>query len=280
MESRRIIDDLVWAESPRWRGGRIWISDTQGNRLVVVGDEGTHFHELETPVNGTGFLPSGDLVAARMHAARLDRFDGSSWTVHADLTDLVDSRLGDLIALPDGTVYVDQVRTPDEPGRLIRVNRDGRGGVAAEDLVFPNGLAVLDEGRTLIVAETFAGRLTAYTIGPEGALGERRTWIDLRKELGTEHLPDGICACRDGSVWVATTNGNAVVRIADGEVVDRIDVDGFAIACCVDDGDELYVTIATSLDPTLSVMEAAYQQRTRAMLINFRDRTSEHRDQG
>lgn len=226
----------------------------------------TRVHPLDTPVNGTGFLPSGELVAARMHVPRLDRFDGHDWSVHADLAKLVDGRLGDLIALPGGTVYVDEVLTPDEPGRLLKVGPDGSASVAAGELVFPNGLAVIDEGRTLIVAETFAGRLTAFTIGPDGNLGDRRRWFDLKEKLGARYLPDGIWACRDGSVWVAATNGHAFLRIRDGDVVDRIDVDGFAIACCLnEDETDLYATTATSLDPGIPVMEpCANSARRRA----------------
>lgn len=264
---RLLADDLVWAESPLWRDGEVWVSDTQGSRLVVLGADGRSDRPLDGPVNGTGFLPSGELVGARMTGARLDRFDGRGWSLHADLADLVEGTLGDLLVLPDGTVFVDEVRGRDRPGRLLRVAPDGPDPsvtVAAADLVFPNGLVTVDGGATLVVAETFAARLTAFTIGPAGALTDRRTWFDLRAELGEQYLPDGICAGRDGSVWVATTTGSAFVRVADGVLVDRIDVDGFAIACCPGGGDELVLTTATSLDPHLSVFEAAHQQRTRA----------------
>ena len=88
-----LADDLVWAESPRLHGGRLWVSDTQGSRLVVLGPDGRTTHALDTAVNGTGFLPGGDLVGARMFAKRVDRFDGTTWSVHADLTDLVEGRL-------------------------------------------------------------------------------------------------------------------------------------------------------------------------------------------
>jgi sugar lactone lactonase YvrE len=271
--SRILADDLVWAESPIWRDGRVWVSDTQGSRLVVLGADGRRDHDLDGAVNGTGFLPSGELVGARMTGARLDRFDGRTWSLHADLKDLVDGTLGDLIVLPDGTVLVDEVRGRDRPGRLLRIAPDGPDPtitVAAEGLVFPNGLAIVDGGATLVVAETFAGRLTAFTIGPAGELTDRRTWFDLRAELGEEYLPDGACTTPDGSVWVATTTGNAFVRIADGVLVDRIDVDGFAIACCPAEGDELVLTTATSLDPELSIFEAAHRQRTRARVTAVR----------
>jgi sugar lactone lactonase YvrE len=274
--------DLLWAESPRWRDGRLWVSDTQGCRLVVVAPDGIRVYELDTAVNGTGFLPSGELVAARMHAARVDRFEGEAWSVHADLAELVDGRLGDLIALPDGTVYVDEVKTPTEPGRLLKVAADGRASVAAEGLVFPNGLATIDDGRTLIVAETFAGRLTAFSCGADGELEDRRIWFDLQGQLGADHLPDGIWSCRDGSVWVATTNGHAFARIHDGVVVDRIDVDGFAIACCLNDDETvLYITTATSRDPGVAVMEAAHQKLARAQVTALRlSETINHQGRG
>jgi sugar lactone lactonase YvrE len=264
---------LIWAESPRWRSGDLWVSDTQGSRLVVVGPDATRVFELASPVNGTGFLPSGDLVCAGMHTCRLNRFDGAEWTLYAELADLITGRLGDLIALPTGSVYVDEVQTPSDPGRLLMVDAGGRASVVAEDLVFPNGLAVIDNGDTLIVAETFAGRLTSFTIGRDGDLHHRRVWADLRAELGSEYLPDGIWPCQDGSVWVATTQGKALVRVANGRVVERIDLDGFAIACCLnDDASELFVTIASSLDPEVAVIDAVHKQRTRASVLRLRRR--------
>lgn len=264
---RLLVDDLVWAESPCWDDGRLWVSDTQGSRLFLLAGEDTIVHALDSPINGTGILPSGELVGARMTGARLDRFDGERWSLHAELSDWVSGTLGDLIVLPDGTVLVDEVRGPDRPGRLLRVTRDGGEptvSVAADDLVFPNGLVVVDEGRTLVVAETYAHRLTAFTLRPDGELTDRRLWFDLRHELGEDFRPDGACAAADGSVWVATTSGNAFIRVNDGVLVDRVDVDGFAIACCLGEGDDLILTSATSLDPELSVTDAAHRQRTRA----------------
>jgi sugar lactone lactonase YvrE len=262
--------DLVWAESPRWRDGELWVSDTQGSQLVIAAKENTRVHKLETPVNGTGFLPSGDLVAARMHDARLDRFDGEGWALYRDLGELVAGRLGDLVVLSDGTVLVDDVK-PNDPGRLLRVPPDGLPSVAADDLAFPNGLAVIDDGGTLVVAETHAGRLTAFTFGSRGELHSRRLIVDLRAELGPESLPDGIWPSGDGSLWVAVTRGEAVVRVQHGHVVERVAVDGFAIACCLnDDETELYVTVAKSLDLGTAVIDAVYKKRTRARVVTLK----------
>lgn len=264
--------DLIWGESPRSHNGELWVSDTQGSKLVVVGADADdpRVIELESPVNGTWFLPTGDLVAARMADTRVDRFDGATWAPYCDLTEISKTgRLGDLIALADGTVFVDDV-THGQPGQILKIDADGKGSVAAEDLTFPNGLALIDEGQTLVVAETFAGRLSAFTLTPDRRLENRRVYIDLQAELGSDYLPDGICSRADGSVWVATTRGGALIRVKDGGVQERIDLDGFVIACCLSaDENDLYVTVAQSLDAGVEVIDAVYKKRTRARVIKL-----------
>ena len=268
-----VYSDLVWAESPRWRDGVLWISDTQSSRLVEIEGSDVRVHALESPVNGTAFLADGDLVAASMGGARVDRFDGERWELVADLSEIGAGRLGDLTTLGDGTIYVDDLGDQGhdgkakDRGRLLKIDPGGAMTVVAEDLVFPNGLAVIDGGTTLVLAETFAGRLSAFTIGPDGGLSDRRLWIDLGAELGPEHCPDGLWPARDGSIWAATGTGEAFVRVQDGEVVERVDVDGFAIACCLDDEEHhLYATSAKSTDPALSVIEAVPDKKLHAQV--------------
>jgi sugar lactone lactonase YvrE len=268
-----VYDDLIWAESPRWRDGVLWISDTQSSRLVEIEGSEVRVHALESPVNGTAFLANGDLVAASMAGARVDRFDGERWELLADLSDLGAGRLGDLTTLSDGTIYVDDLGSQGhdgkskDGGRLLKIDPRGGASVVAEDLVFPNGLAVIDGGKTLVLAETFASRLSAFTVGPNGDLSGRRLWIDLGAELGPEHCPDGLWPARDGSVWAATGTGESFVRVLDGEVVERFDVDGFAIACCLDEDERhLYATFANSTNPALSVIEAVPDKQLRAQV--------------
>jgi sugar lactone lactonase YvrE len=262
--------DLIWGESPRTRGGELWVSDTQGSKLVVVSGDSARVIELESPVNGTWFLPNGDLVAARMGDTRVDRFDGETWTTYCDVTDIsTTGRLGDLIALGDGTVFVDDV-THGQPGQLLKIDPDGKASVAAEDLTFPNGIALVDDGNTIVVAETFAGRLSAFTLTPDRRLEDRRVFIDLDAELGPDYRPDGICSRADGSVWVAGTGSGALLRVKDGSVEEQIDLGGFVIACCLSaDENDLYATVAQSLDEGVSVIDAVYKKRTRARVLKL-----------
>ncbi|MBS1676278.1 MAG: SMP-30/gluconolactonase/LRE family protein [Actinobacteria bacterium] len=269
--SEVVYDDLIWAEAPRWHDGVLWISDTQGSHLVEIAGSEVTVHDVSPPVNGTAPAPDGTLVGARMAGARVDRFDGQEWTVLADLGAAVGAgRLGDLTRRSDGTVYVDDLGSQDHSGkveatgRLIKVDPQGNAAVAADGMTFPNGLALIEGETTLVVAETFAGRLRACTVAADGGLSAPRPWADLGAALGEEYKPDGIWAAADGSVWVGTTTGEAFVRVREGEVLERIDVDGFAIACCLDDDGAFYGTVAVSTDPEKTVFEAVAEKQLRA----------------
>jgi sugar lactone lactonase YvrE len=269
--SEVVYDDLTWAESPRWRDGVLWISDTQGSRLVEIAGSEVTVHEVSPPVNGTAVGPGGTLVGARMSGARVDRFDGQDWHVLADLGAAVGAgRLGDLTQRSDGTVYVDDLGSQDHSGkvaaigRLIKIDPHGNASVAADGMTFPNGLAFIEDEATLIVAETFANRLSACAVSGDGGLSAPRPWADLAGALGEEYKPDGIWAAEDGSVWVGTATGEAFVRVRESEVLERIDVDGFAIACCLDDEGAFYGTVAVSTDPEKTVFEAVAEKRLRA----------------
>lgn len=269
--SEVVYDELTWAESPRWRDGILWVSDTQGSHLVEIAGAEVKLHDVDPPVNGTALGEGGTLVGARMSGARVDSFDGESWSVLADLGAAVGAgRLGDLTRRSDGTVYVDDLGSQghsgkvEATGRLVKIDPQGRVSVAADGLVFPNGLAFIEDEATLIVAETFAGRLSACTVSPDGELSPPLPWADLAADLGEQYKPDGIWAADDDSVWVATTTGEAFVRMREGEVLERIDVDGFAIACCLGGDGDFYGTVAVSTVPEKTVFEAVAEKQLRA----------------
>jgi sugar lactone lactonase YvrE len=116
----------------------------------------------------------------------------------------------------------------------------------ADDLAFPNGCVITPDGRTLIVAESFGTRLTAFTIAPDGSLGDRRVWAQLAGVA-----PDGICLDADGAVWVASPLTSEVLRVRDGgAIVERIPTGDPAIACMLGGPARrtLFVLVSSSFD--------------------------------
>jgi sugar lactone lactonase YvrE len=123
----------------------------------------------------------------------------------------------------------------------VSVQRDGSMREVADDLQWPNGMALVDDGRTLVVADSHAEQLVAFQVADDGTLVDRRVWADL------EHAPDGICADADGAVWVASVPGQRCVRVREGgAVLDTVVVDRACFACMLggDDGRALFIAAA------------------------------------
>jgi sugar lactone lactonase YvrE len=103
-------------------------------------------------------------------------------------------------------------------------------------------MAVTAGNSTLIVAESYRHRLTAFDVGVDGSLANRRVWA----EVG-HHSPDGICLVADGAVWYADVSDRCCVRVREGgEVLDRVQLDRGAFACMLggDDRSTLFVVAA------------------------------------
>ncbi|MEV0398487.1 SMP-30/gluconolactonase/LRE family protein [Actinoallomurus sp. NPDC050550] len=264
---------MAWGEGPRWHHGALWLSDTQGGRLWTDHDGSWKATELDSPSNGLWFLPDGRLTAAMVHEKRIGAWTGERFTTYADLSALATGPLGDLVGDPQGNLYVDDVGfaahagEPPRPGRLLRVATDGSATVVAEDVEFPNGLAFIDNGRTLVLAETAAQRLTAFTVDSDGMLGDRRLYADIAGLVGADARPDGIWATPHG-VWVATTAGHAVALVRDNTLITAIDTDSaFPIACCSDGENRLFVTLAdTGGRPLFEALAAKAVETTVAVV--------------
>lgn len=169
---------------------------------------------------------------------------------HADLNTVATWHCNDMVVDSHGRAYVGNfgfdTHTPGtapSEANLALVSPDGRVTRAAEGLWFPNGSVITPDGRTLVVAETRANRLTAFEIGPAGELGARRVWADLGV-----HFPDGIALDAHGQIWVADPRNRCLIRVAEGgDITSKVDLDRGAYACALGgiDGHTLYVCAAT-----------------------------------
>jgi sugar lactone lactonase YvrE len=253
-------DGLTLGEGPRWNDGALWVSDPQKGGIWTDSGGTWAFTPLAAQSNGLWFLPDGRLVGAVMREKRVGLWDGADFGAYADLSAVAAGPLGDMVGDRHGGLYVDDVGyaahlgEQPRPGRLIYVTPDGRATVAAEDVEFPNGLAIIDDSRTLVVAETWAQRLTAFTIGAGGQLTDRRLFADLAAVVDPEARPDGICAAAHG-VWVCTLTGHAIALVDQSGRLAQISTgDGHPVACCLDTAGRLFVTVAET--GGIPVMEA------------------------
>jgi len=241
--------DLVIGESARWHDGRLWLSNWGAAELLTFDLEGRR--ELMTKVPTTipfsiDWLPSGQLLIVAGPERRLLRQEPDGSLVdHADLTGLPGG-LNEIVVDGRGTIYVNGGADfyPDEgiaPGFIAAITPDGAVHQVADDIAFPNGMCVTEDSSTLIIAESFAARLTAFTITDDGGLDNRRTFAEVRA--------DGICMDAEGAVWTPSwlDNEPCCIRVAEGgEVLDRIPLDqsGFACALGGPEGQTLFMLTA------------------------------------
>jgi sugar lactone lactonase YvrE len=115
------------------------------------------------------------------------------------------------------------------PGIVAMIGSDGSARRVADGLSFPNGMLIKPGGQTVIVAESYAKRLTAFRIAADGGLSNRRVWA----ELG-DGVPDGICADAENAVWYADVPNKRCVRVREGgEVLDTVELDRGCFACAL-----------------------------------------------
>ena len=177
-------------------------------------------------LSGLGFRPDGSLLIASTENRQLLSYDGENVGSLADLAGTVPADLGDMVVDDLGRAYIgSQAR---EGGVIVRIDPDDAATVVATELDFPNGMVITADRKTLIVAESVGRRLTAFAIGPDGGLSDRRVFAD-----GLDGPPDGITLDADGGIWTSMTLAHRFERIVEGGLVtDRIDMgDRAAIAC-------------------------------------------------
>ena len=250
-EPRILLTGIALGESPRWHDGRLWFSDWGAQEVIAVDSDGRSEVIARVPTFPfcIDFLPDGRLLVVSGREGLLLRSepDGSLVT-HADLTRLAAPPWTDIVVDGRGTLFVNNLGfafgtgAAFAPGIVVVVTPDGKPRQVADGLAFPNGMAVTPDNTTLLVAESYGERLTAFDIAAEGGLSNRRTWA----ETPGDH-PDGICLDAEGAVWYGDVGSSRCVRVREGgEVLQTVNLDRGCFACMLGGADRktLYMVAA------------------------------------
>ena len=236
-----LIGGLVFPESPRWHDDRLWFSDWGAHEVIAVDLDGKS--EVVARVQSFPMcidrLPDGRLlIVSASEGLLLRREPDGSLVTHADLSGLADHKWNDIVVDGRGNAYVNNTGFDFPggefaPGIIALVTADGLARQVADGVAFPNGMGVTPDNSTLIVAESYGSRLTAFDIAADGSLSNRRLWTDLQGGA-----PDGICLDAENAVWYADVPNKRCVRVREGgEVLQAIDLDRGCFACTLGGAD-------------------------------------------
>lgn len=277
-ETSVLTDGLTFGEAPRWHEGRLWLSDffTHSVKSVSLAGDLRVELEIDDQPSGLGWLPDGSLLVVSMSRRQVMRRDtDGSASVHANLAGYSDFHFNDMVVDPLGRAYVgnfgfdletevgargmDSVIAEHETATLVRIDPDGSTCIAAEELHFPNGMVITPDGRTLIVAETLIGALTAFDVAQDGSLYNRRLWASV-----LPRVPDGIALDAAGNIWIANPLAAECVRVGEGgELLHTIDTEDPCYACMLggDDGRTLFMLTLPANPPNGNPQKAAGKVR-------------------
>jgi len=250
-----VVKGLAFAEAPRWYGGKLWFSDMYTHTVHCMAPDGQLTTVAKVPgrPSGLGWLPDGRLLVVSMADRKLLRLEPEGLVEHADLSQLACFDCNDMVVDRQGRAYVGNLGfdvfggAPLQSAALVMVTPDGQARTVADDLLFPNGAVITPDGKTLILAETFGYRLTAFDVADDGTLSGRRIWADLG-----DVMPDGICLDVQGAIWLGSPLTSEFLRVREGgEITDRIACAQPAIACALGgaDGRTLYLVSGPTTRP-------------------------------
>ncbi|HET6500265.1 MAG TPA: SMP-30/gluconolactonase/LRE family protein [Amycolatopsis sp.] len=232
---RTLLDGRGLVESPRWHGDRLYFSDWSAGEVIAVDLAGNSevIARVESLPLCTAWLPDGRLLIVSSPDGRLLRREpDGTLGVHADLGR---SGWNDIVVDGRGNAYVNRAGSDPmsgeefRPGSVSLVSADGAVREVADDIAFPNGMAVTPDNSTLIVADSYRHSLVAFDLGADAGLSNRRVWADVG-----DGVPDGICVDAEGAVWYADVPNRRCVRVAEGgEVLRYIALDRGCFACAL-----------------------------------------------
>jgi len=274
-----LLDGLAYVESPRWHEGRLWFAHWGTGEIVAVDLDG-HSEVTGHGPPGLGWsidwLPDGRLLVTGKELLR--REPDGSMVRHADLGGLAEG-WNEIVVDGRGNIYLNSIRfaflsgAQPTSGVIALVTPDGSVRQVAGDLAFPNGMVITPDNATLIISESFTGRLIAFDIEADGSLSNRRVWAESL-------APDGICMDAEGAVWVGTaatfahtrrvgTPAGAVVRVREGgEVLQRIEYDRAIFAAMLGGPDQKTLFLLAAEWRGIEQVNEALAARTGQVLVS------------
>jgi sugar lactone lactonase YvrE len=234
-EPHLFADGFMFLEAPKWREGLLWVSDVFDHKVYALSADGRRRRVVDVPnrPSGLGFLSDGSLIIVSAKDRKLLRLDGDRLAEFADLSHHAAGWLNDFAIDGHDRIYVGNfgydfvAGEPRKATSLHRVDRSGAIATVADDVDFPNGSVVINDGHTLIFAETWEGRLTAFDLNVAGELSNRRIFANLG-----HRQPDGLCADAEGAVWAGIYNTGEFVRVLEGgTITHRLQFAGAGISC-------------------------------------------------
>lgn len=262
------IDNLGFAEAPRWHAGALWFSDIVRQRVCRASDDGrceTLLTLEDDEPSGLGWLPDGSLLLVAMQRHDILRWHDGQLSRHAHTRPLSRVRLNDMVVDARGHAYVSNFGFDYERGEavcgthLVRVDADGGVHSAATDVLCPNGLALSPDGKRLYVGQSASADILEFAVAEDGTLHEREVFATLPEG----RICDGICLDAAGALWIASPVTREFLRVERGGVIShRIDTGSrHAIACVL--GGEQRRTLYCATSATMSLRRAHEQRQGR-----------------
>ncbi|MET3900249.1 sugar lactone lactonase YvrE [Devosia sp. UYZn731] len=235
--------DIIMGECTRWHDGRIWFADWLGGAIYAVDDNGTSqtMAKIQSLPLSFDWDASNRCFVVNSTARKLQILADGQVTDFADLSEAPFS-YNEIVIDDAGHIYLNNInfQFPGgdfSPGFIVLVTPDGEIIRQQGELAFPNGMVITPDGKTLICAESYNGRLTAFDIARDGTLSNQRLWAQIDGQGG-----DGICIDAEGAIWASS--GKRCLRISEGgAVLDTVPLDRMAFACMLggSDGKTLYI---------------------------------------
>jgi len=214
-----VADGRGLVESPRWHEGQFWFADWTAGEILSINDRGVCEVRARAPAPPLCFDFSADgelLIVSSAAGVLLKQKPGEGCTIFAELGP---GMWNEIVVDGRGNAYVNGAS-------LLLITPDGRVSLEADGLAFANGMTVLPDNRSLVVAESHGKRLTAFDISPDGHLSVRRVWAQL------EGPPDGVCVDEEGAIWYADVPNSYCRRVKEGgDVLDEVCLDRGAFSC-------------------------------------------------